>query len=599
MREPDMTGWIQRQSSMRGRLSLLLMAVVVLPMVIAGLSAWHVRAAAELDGEGRVRAEEVEAGLALRVSRAVIGLERQLESALRNLHERAARLDGVEPSDIDAAFGALPVAARPSILVDLRTDGTCRPMLADELRLALQRVAGSSSSASGYALLPVRAPAEGREGADGRAPVLHELVIAQRPDGRRLVVARPLDAADPIGPLAGDVGLACDLVALTAAGGPAAPDGLPSGIDARLVERAARKLALDGSFQQFDEHGAVAAFALRDPSDRPVALALVANAGSDLLPLIRRQSALLSSMLSILGMMCAVGVLAALLMGVLAPRLVWRDIRTSTDFIFRSVDRLRELVQRNQGALDEQSRLTRSLLASVASLEAASKDILRTAEALAHKAEQSAWVSQTGNQKAELAQRSVLEVRERVVDLSSQMEELGRRCDEIGSLTSFINHLSSETNALSINATIQASGSGGNGRQYAIMAGEIQRLADLSQDSTRDINHLVERIQGASRATLGASKDGCDQVDRAKACCEELESAFTRILRWVEETTQAAHGIERSTEEQAGSLQQVAQAIEQLEQRSRYTTDNFQDIVLAADELAGLGSQMNETWKVG
>jgi methyl-accepting chemotaxis protein len=67
----------------------------------------------------------------------------------------------------------------------------------------------------------------------------------------------------------------------------------------------------------------------------------------------------------------------------------------------------------------------------------------------------------------------------------------------------------------------------------------------------------------------------------------------------VEETTQAAHGIEHSTEEQAGSLQQVGQAIEQLEQRSRYTTGNFQDIVLAADELAGLGSEMNEKWKVG
>jgi methyl-accepting chemotaxis protein len=365
------------------------------------------------------------------------------------------------------------------------------------------------------------------------------------------------------------------------------------------VERAARELAAFGTFQEWGEGGAVTGIALLDPTGRPVALALVAHDGSEALPLIRRQAALLSSMLSILGLMCAVGVVAAVLMGALAPRLVWRDIRTSTDFIFRSVDRLRELVQRNQGALDEQSRLTRSLLASVASLEAASKDILRTAGALAHTAEQSAWVSQTGNQKAELAQRSVLEVRERVMDLSSQMEELGRRCDEIGSLTSFINHLSSETNALSINATIQAAGSGGNGRQFTVMAGEIQRLADLSQDSTRDINHLVERIQEASRTTLGASKEGCERVDRAKACCEELEAAFARILRWVEETTQAAHGIEHSTEEQAGSLQQVGQAIEQLEQRSRYTTGNFQDIVLAADELAGLGSEMNEKWKVG
>jgi hypothetical protein len=597
-----MTSWIKRQSSMRGRLSLLLMVVVVVPMMVVGLAAWKARADEERDGRGQIRTDEVEAALMLRVHAAALGMERRLHASTSDFGSRAGRLTGVTATDVAAAFGDLAPAAQPTLVAELDAQGASRPPLPDPLRFALLELLSIPGSVAGYAMLPAAAhgPEEGPP--EGRGAGLHQFVVAPRPDGRRVVVARPMTpalAACLFGDLPGDSGLGQRLVLL--AGGQAAPGtvDLPRGVDAALVERAARTLAAGDAFHEFGEHGAVAAFAVPGPSGAPVALGLVAHDGADSLPLVRRQAALLSSMLSILGLMSAAGVIAAVLMGALAPRLVWRDIRKSTDFIFRSVDRLRELVQRNQAALDEQSRLTRSLLESVASLEAASKDILRTAGALAHKAEQSAWVSQTGNQKAELAQRSVLEVRERVVDLSSQMEELGRRCDEIGSLTSFINHLSTETNALSINATIQAAGSGGNGRQQAIMAGEIQRLADLSQDSTRDINHLVERIQGASRATLGASKDGCEQVDRAKACCEELEAAFARILRWVEETTQAARGIERSTEEQAGSLQHVSQAIEQLEQRSRFTTGNFQDIVSAADELAELGNQMNETWKVG
>ncbi|MHC5209813.1 MAG: methyl-accepting chemotaxis protein [Planctomycetota bacterium] len=584
---------------MRGRLSLLLMAVVVVPMVAVGLIAWHLQTGGETDGDGRVRDDEIEAAMTTRVNRAVVGLEQRLAESLRDFRERTVRLDGVSASDIEQAFGDLPEQERPSIVLELDGQGTPRPSLSDDLRSVLSEPVASSEVTDGYVLLPEVARSSAQENPGVSAPIIYQYIIAPRGGAERLVVARPVRTSVLFGTPSGDGDVKRGLVLLTAAGEPPPASSLPADLDAALVARAAREVAQGRSFQEGGEHGAMAAVALRDPLGRPVALAFATYDGSDVLPLIRRQSALLSSMLSIVGLMCVVGVIAAVLMGMLAPRLVWRDIRKSTDFIYRSADRLRELVQRNQGALDEQSTLTRSLMESVASLEAASKDVLRTAGSLAHKAEQSAWVSQTGNQKAELAQRSVLEVRERVVDLSSQMEELGRRCDEIGSLTSFINHLSTETNALSINATIHAAGSGGSGRQHAIMAGEIQRLADLSQDSTRDINHLVERIQQASRSTLEASKDGCEQVDRAKACYEELEAAFARILRWVEETTQAAHGIEHSTEEQAGSLQNVGQTIERLEQHSRFTTGNFQDIVLAADELAQLGSEMNETWKVG
>ena len=179
------------------------------------------------------------------------------------------------------------------------------------------------------------------------------------------------------------------------------------------------------------------------------------------------------------------------------------------------------------------------------------------------------------------------------------MQELERRCAAIGSILGFIDHLSNETNDLSINATIQAAGAGTSGRQFSAVASEIGKLAEQARKSTRDIQQLIEQIQETSRTTLDATKEGGREVDRCLESFEDLESAFARILRWVEQTTQSARGIEQSTAQQADSLQLVAQSIESLEQRARETVGNYHAVVEAADELATLGAEMNVTWRVG
>jgi methyl-accepting chemotaxis protein len=364
--------------------------------------------------------------------------------------------------------------------------------------------------------------------------------------------------------------------------------------------RSAAGLTGQHPVHQFRGSGTVlGGLALRDLAGEPVGLALVQSTDHDLFPQIGPGGQELESASAIIGWLAVVGVLLAIGMGMIAPRWVWHDIRASTDFIFNSVERLRELVRRNSRALDEQSEVIKSLMDSMNELDKASSSIAETSRILAHSAKQSAWVSQSGNQNAETAQRGVLEVRDRVVALSDQTEELERRCAAIGSILGLIDNLSNQTNDLSINATIQAAGAGMAGKQFATVASEIGKLAEQARKSTRDVQTVIEQIQESSRTTLDATRDGSREVERCLESFEELESAFARILRWVEQTTQSAHGIEQSTAVQAESLQAVSQSIESLEYRARETVGNYQAVVEAADELAMLGAEMNETWRVG
>ena len=582
------------RTSMRGRLSLLVFALVAGPMLVAGsLGYSHLRRSMhELDEK---LAEDTSNVLVLRATHAAGFFGHELEDSLRELEDRAGRLDGPGPESVAAAFDDLPPAQRPTAVAEYRPSGSCRPPLPQGTVEALRPYLQGSRTQSGYMLLPPLPDGAG-------PPVLHQVVLDPREGSRVLVALRRLDgpaAAGLIATLPGAADGTRAIVRPTETGG---LDELPIG--GRLWARALELGAGRGTRALGDldaESGLVAgASLLTDLTGRPVALATVALRDTGPSPLARRYSALFANVLIGLSLMAVVGLLASVLLGLLAPRWVWGQLRETTEFIFQSVERLRELVRRNSRALDEQSDVIQRLTQSVAALRSDSQVIAETARGLAHSATQSAKVTQSGNDQAEQARDGVRDLREKISELSLQTEDLERRCKEIGAILAFLNHLNNETNTLSVNATIQAAGSGGAGsRQLSVMAGEIGKLADLTRDSMLDIQAINERIQESSRTTLTATQDGRKEVESCLKCCAELESSFGRILKWVEETTQSAHGIEGSTARQSRSLETVSTAIEALERRSRETVGNFQDVVMAAEELAELGTAMNRTWKVG
>ena len=585
-RRPDRT-------SMRGRLALLVFALVAGPMLVAGAVGYSQLRGSLEALDSRIDRDAANAALLLRATRDASFFRYELQDSLRDLEERTVRLDATGPEPVAATFGELPENLRPSAVVEFRSTGSTRPPLAAATADALRAYLQTSRMQSGYLLLPLET---------GGPEVLHQVVIDPREGGRTMVVLRRLDepTASALVDWLPGIEDGNRAIARPSDSGSLSQVPVCGQLWKLALEQGVANASRAVAHPNAASGSAAGACLITDLGGRPVALATVSIRDSGPTPASLGYSALFSKVLAGLSLMAVVGLLASIALGALAPRCVWGQIREATGFIFQSVDRLRELVRRNSRALDEQSDVIQRLMQSVTALKTDSLAIADTARGLAHSATQSARVTESGNEQAEQAKVGVQDLREKIGELSLQTEDLERRCKEIGAILAFLNHLNNETNTLSVNATIQAAGSGvAGGRQLSVMAGEIGKLADLTRDSMLDIQTINERIQESSRTTLAATQEGRQEVESCLKCCAELEASFGRILKWVEETTQSAHGIEGSTARQSQSLETVSSAIEALERRSRETVGNFQDVVMAAEELAELGTAMNRTWKVG
>jgi hypothetical protein len=580
---------------MRGRLAVLLTVALVLPLV--GL-AWMGCLSLRSSLTGGLSDDRLSVATQAALNTALDDLGTRLTDDLTELALRVAHLRSDAARDPDSAFEGVRNVERPTLLIFAAEGGEPVPALPPELQAKLEAELQSPGPARGWRSLPL----------GGDTATLCDVVVEPCAGGRLLAI-RPLAPLLSEQPFTDRLGRA-----LLLHDGTQVPVGTPRAGETddgtiRALDEACRELwkqagaeAEEGGWSDARVyHGAevLGAHPLPGPRGQPEVLAVVVASDAAVHPLLADRDALLTQAAAGIGWLAAAGLLLALLIGLLAPRFVWADVRDDTDFLFAAVERLRELVSRIGLALSEQTRVLRNLSASVARLDGESRGIASAGRALAHSAEQSEWTSQSGHQKAESAQRAVLDMRDRVEDINRQMEELDRRCSAIDSILDYIDHLTSETSAVSINASIQSAGAGGTARQLSAMAGEIQKLAELALGSTREIKQLVEEIQDASHTTVSSTQDGRQQAERCLTAFEEVEQNFGRILRWVEDTKRCAQGIEGGTVRQAEALQSVAGDVEAIEQRSRETAANFDAVVDAADELAELGRRMNQTWKVG
>ena len=162
---------------------------------------------------------------------------------------------------------------------------------------------------------------------------------------------------------------------------------------------------------------------------------------------------------------------------------------------------------------------------------------------------------------------------------------LEQKTAAISSISSFIEELAEQTNLLALNAAIEAARAGEHGAGFAVLAGELTKLAGRSADSAHEIADIVVSVQKEVAKSDGQLLQSTRAVTEGLQLATELRQSFANISAAVTDVYQHAREIGEATRQQSSGSGQIARATSHLNQLTQEMASSIEQQASATKQV--------------
>jgi len=242
-------------------------------------------------------------------------------------------------------------------------------------------------------------------------------------------------------------------------------------------------------------------------------------------------------------------------------------------------------IRRQQTETDQVATAMNEMNATVHEV---AKSASHAAEA-AHAAEK-----ETTNGKRVVGQTiEVIDSLARDVEQAAQViRDLAKESENIGTVLDVIRGIAEQTNLLALNAAIEAARAGEQGRGFAVVADEVRTLASRTQQSTQEIQAMIERLQTGTAGAVKAMEKSQTQaragVQQAAAAGTSLDSIATSVNTINDMNTQIAS----ASEEQSAVAEEINKNITNISDVAVQTAAGSNQTASASEQLAKLAEEL-------
>lgn len=262
-------------------------------------------------------------------------------------------------------------------------------------------------------------------------------------------------------------------------------------------------------------------------------------------------------------------------------RAMIHELKTVSDEVRNSSASSEQITRKTNENTSQQQLEISSVVTATNEMSATSHEVSRLAQSSADDAKQAQDIIHRSQTSLSIAVDGVRSLAEDMKYASDSISQVASRSEDITRIIDVIKAIAEQTNLLALNAAIEAARAGEQGRGFAVVADEVRSLASKTQNSTDEINTMIQSLQSeVSKAVTIIDNSSA----KAEASVEQTHQAFSSLEEVVTTTTSITDNAD-----------QVAAAAEEQSQVAEEINKNLTIIGDAADTLSELAQQSNSS----
>ncbi|WP_455203429.1 methyl-accepting chemotaxis protein [Kaarinaea lacus] len=275
-------------------------------------------------------------------------------------------------------------------------------------------------------------------------------------------------------------------------------------------------------------------------------------------------------------------------------QLVVQEVVSATKSVNEAVVQMTKVTADTNNAMQRQQIQTEQVATAMNEMSATVAEVSKNAATASEEVKNSSAQANTGKQVVTQTIDSISNVATEVERAAEVIQVLEQDSENIGKVLDVIRNIAEQTNLLALNAAIEAARAGEQGRGFAVVADEVRTLASRTQESTQEIQTMIERLQTGAQEAVNVMDVGRSQVEASVDQAMNAGAALDSITTAVGTIADMSMQIASAAEQQSVVAEQINENVVVINESAQQTSQSTQLAASCSTELSGQVAKLQQ-----
>ncbi|NOX91666.1 MAG: methyl-accepting chemotaxis protein, partial [Gammaproteobacteria bacterium] len=257
-----------------------------------------------------------------------------------------------------------------------------------------------------------------------------------------------------------------------------------------------------------------------------------------------------------------------------------------------SAEELAAVSEDTNRTLHEQQSEVQQAATAINEMNATVQEVARSAQDTASSATQANTEAHQGQLEVGNTIDSISSLASAVENATRVIHQVGEDSTNISTVLDVIKSIAEQTNLLALNAAIEAARAGEQGRGFAVVADEVRTLAKRTQESTKEIEEVIARLQDSSTNAVHAMEAGRSQAEASVDQAAKAGTSLEAITRAIGHISDMNIQIASASEEQSAVAEEINRNITAINAVAEQNAAASNQITASSEELSRLACNL-------